>query len=142
MRRRTKARECALQVLYQVDITRDNFEAALGDFYATKGELEDSVRDFIRILVNGAVKNLERIDSIIARYATNWQIKRMATVDRNILRLATYELIFMDDIPDKVSINEAVELAKKYGDKESSKFVNGVLDKISKEEKKEYAGKD
>ncbi len=142
MRKRTKARESALQVLYQVDITGGEFEAALEDFCATKERLEESVKDFVRVLVSGAIGNLKKIDSIISHFATNWQIKRMATVDRNILRLATYELVFMEDIPDKVSLNEAVELAKKYGDEESSKFVNGVLDKVAKEEKKEYAAQD
>jgi len=142
MRKRTKARESALQVLYQVDITGGEFEAALEDFCATKERLEESVKDFVRVLVSGAIGNLKKIDSIISHFATNWQIKRMATVDRNLLRLATYELVFMEDIPDKVSLNEAVELAKKYGDEESSKFVNGVLDKVAKEEKKEYAAQD
>ena len=75
-----------------------------------------------------------RIDDVIARYADNWEIHRMATVDRNILRLATYELLFVDEIPPKVSINEAVDLAKKFGDVESSRFVNGILDKIIKTE--------
>lgn len=141
MRKRTKGRECALQVLYQVDITRHNFQDCLQDFWSTKGNFGDSIKDFAQTLVAGTIENLEKIDSIIRSYATNWQLERMAKVDRNILRLAAYELLFMEDIPDKVSINEAVEMAKRYGDKESSKFVNGILDKISKEEKK-HAGED
>lgn len=136
MRKRSIARECALKVLYQLDITGDDFEAALEDFLTTKGDFEPSVKEFTRLLVASTVKNRVKIDDIIGRYAANWQVKRMATVDRNILRLATCELIFMEDIPDNVSINEAVEIAKKFGDSESSKFVNGILDKISKEEKK------
>lgn len=136
MRRRTKARECALQVLYQVDITGDNAEGAIKDFWETKGKFEDAVKDFARTLVMGALEKLEKIDKVIGDYATNWQLDRMAKVDRNILRLATFELLFVADIPDKVSINEAVEMAKKFGDEESSKFVNGILDKISKEEGK------
>ena len=139
MRKRTKARECALKVLYQVDITGDDFEVCLKDFWESKGEFEDSVKDFTSTLVAKTFNNAGRIDDIIGRYATNWQVDRMAMVDRNILRLATCELVFIEDIPDKVSINEAVEIAKKYGDSESSKFVNGILDKISKEEKK-HAG--
>jgi len=141
MRKRTKAREYALQILYQVDITKDNVEDCFQDFWTTKAKCVDSVKSFTEDLVNGAIKNIDKINSIISRYATNWQIERMATVDRNILRLGAYELLFVEDIPDKVTINEAVELAKKFGDAESSKFVNGILDKISKEEPK-YAGKD
>lgn len=136
MRRRTKARECALQVLYQVDITGDSAEGAIKDFWETKGKFEDAVKDFARTLVMGTLEKLVKIDKVISSYATNWQLDRMAKVDRNILRLGTFELLFVADIPDKVSINEAVEMAKKFGDQESSKFVNGVLDKISKEEGK------
>jgi transcription antitermination factor NusB len=76
------------------------------------------------------------IDKVISDYATNWELKRMAVTDRNILRFATYELLFMKDIPPKVSINEAIDIAKKYGDRDSGKFVNGILDKINKTERK------
>ena len=136
MRKRTRARECALQVLYQVDITGDDYKNCLQDFWSTKDRFDASVKEFAQKLIGGTIENSKRIDKIIRDYATNWQLERMATVDRNILRMATYELLFMEDIPDNVSINEAVEIAKKYGDKESSKFVNGILDKISKQEKK------
>jgi len=134
MRKRTKARECALQVLYQVDVTKDDYQTCLDDFWASKKDLDSSITEFASGLVRGAIENLEKIDKIISAYATNWQIGRMAIVDRNILRLATYELLFLSDIPPKVSINEAVDIAKKYGDRDSGKFVNGILDKISKEE--------
>ena len=136
MRKRTKARECALQILYQVDITGQDFNEALSDFWATKGKFDGAVREFTRELVSLTVANLQRIDAVITGYAANWQMRRMAIVDRNILRLAACELLFMDDIPFKVTINEAVELAKKFADQESSKFVNGILDKICKEERK------
>ncbi len=136
MRKRTKARECALQILYQVDITKNKFQDSIDDFWETKGKFDDSIKDFAQCLVSGTVENLKELDSVISRSATNWEIDRMATVDRNILRLASYELLFMDDIPLNVSINEAIEMAKRYGDKESGKFVNGILDKISKEEKR------
>ena len=85
-------------------------------------------------MISGVEAHLEAIDAKISQYATNWQLKRMAVIDRNILRLGTYELLYADDIPPKVTINEAVELAKKYGDLESGKFVNGILDKIHKTE--------
>ena len=132
MRKRTKAREYALQVLYQIDVTKSDHNHCLEDFWRSKEEQDKSVVDFASILVKGTIKNVSKIDESISAYATNWDIKRMAVVDRNVLRLASYELLFMDDIPPKVSINEAVDIAKKYGDKDSGKFVNGILDKISK----------
>jgi N utilization substance protein B len=92
--------------------------------------------DFSSQLVQGVAENLEKIDKKISEYATNWRLERMAYVDRNILRLGSYELLFREDIPPKVSINEAVELAKKFSSQEASKFVNGILDKIKSEHKK------
>ncbi|KPK38526.1 MAG: hypothetical protein AMJ78_09850 [Omnitrophica WOR_2 bacterium SM23_29] len=133
MRKRTKARECALQILYQIDITSDSVDNLLSAFWEDK-ELESEVRDFGTALVKGTVENMQKIDEVITKYASNWKLKRMAVVDRNVLRLATYELLYREDIPHKVAINEAVDLAKKYGDIDSGKFVNGVLDRINKEE--------
>lgn len=138
MRKRTLARECALQVLYQIDITHDSCETSLSNFWQTHSEenIGEEIKKFTGELVRGAVDNMEKIDTRIAQYATNWQLKRMAVVDRNILRLASFELMFRDDIPLKVSINEAIELAKKYSGLEASKFVNGILDKIKSEKDK------
>jgi transcription antitermination factor NusB len=135
MRKRTLAREFALQVLYQIDITRDSYLESLSDFWQAHIEevLQEQVKNFTSELVKGVVDNLEVIDVKINQYATNWQIRRMAVVDRNILRMSCYELMFRDDIPWKVSINEAIELAKKYSGPETGKFVNGVLDKIKLE---------
>jgi transcription antitermination factor NusB len=127
MRKRTQAREFATQILYQIDITGDKLEIALDNFWPG---YEDPV------LVRGTLLNLESIDKELVQYANNWQLKRMAVVDRNILRLSCYELLFRPDIPPKVSINEAVELAKKYSGPEAGKFVNGILDKIKSEKKK------
>ncbi len=135
MRKRSQAREYALKILYQIDITKEAYENVLNDFWAGC-KIESVIKEFTNRIVAGTMKNSLHIDRIIARYATNWQISRMAVVDRNILRLATYELLFLEEIPPKVSINEAVEIAKKYGDIESSKFVNGILDKINKTEGK------
>lgn len=132
MRKRTKARECALQVLYQIDITKDSAEILLSLFWEGK-EIEAEVKDFATMLVNGVVGNLPNIDEVITKYASNWKLKRMAVIDRNVLRLATYELLYCKDIPPKVSINEAIDLAKRYGDVDSGKFVNGILDRINKE---------
>ena len=133
MRKRTKARECALQILYQIDITKDSPDNLLSAFWEDK-KTESEVRDFATALVKGTVENMQKIDDIITKYASNWKLKRMAVVDRNVLRLSTYELLYREDIPPKVAINEAVDLAKKYGDVDSGKFVNGVLDRINKEE--------
>jgi len=135
MRRRSKARELALQILYQIDITGDNYEESLDNFWKGYSEeiLKDEIKDFTSELVKGVALNLESIDTKISKYATNWVLKRMAVIDRNILRLSSFELLFRSDIPLKVSINEAVELAKKYSGPEASKFVNGILDKIKLE---------
>lgn len=132
MRRRTKARECALKILYQIDITKDDYKNSLKGFWERRPDIEESVKEFTTQLVKGVMENIEKIDKAISEYATNWQIDRMAVIDRNILRIATFELLYVDDIPPKVSINEAVDIAKRYGDKDSGKFVNGILDKISR----------
>jgi len=135
MRKRTKAREFALQVLYQIDITKGDSKACLEDFWKSREyEAEASVKEFTESLVFGVARYKDKIDKVISDAAENWQLGRMATVDRNILRMSTYELLFMSDIPPKVSINEAIDIAKKYGDQDSSRFVNGILDKISKTE--------
>ncbi len=132
MRRRTKARECALKVLYQIDITNDDCNDSLRAFWAAESGTEETVKEFATQLVKSVKDNIKEIDKVISKYATNWQIERMAVVDRNILRIATFEILSLSDIPPKVSINEAVDIAKKYGDTNSGKFVNGILDKISR----------
>lgn len=139
MRKRTQAREFALQILYQLDITRDSCDLALSGFWQAQSQqdVEQSIKDFTAQLVKGVLANIKQIDSKIAQYATNWQLERMAVVDRNILRLSCFELLFCADIPPKVSINEAVELAKKYSDLEAGKFVNAILDKIKLEKESE-----
>lgn len=137
MRKRTKARELALQVLYQIEITKDSPEACLADFWGNhEEEAEPSVRKFAEDLVYGAAAHKEEIDAAISAAAENWHLDRMAVVDKNILRMAAYELLFAVDIPPKVSINEAIDIAKKYGDQNSSKFVNGILDNINKKQRK------
>ncbi|MCX5715244.1 MAG: transcription antitermination factor NusB [Candidatus Omnitrophica bacterium] len=131
MRKRTKAREFAIQFLYQVDITKQDVDSSLGDFWQnSEEEANEEVRNFASELVKGTIDNLGELDKKLSQYATNWQLERMAVVDRNILRLGAFELLFRTDIPPKVSINEAVDLAKKYSGLEAGKFVNGILDKI------------
>ena len=137
MRRRTKARECALKILYQMEMTKDAYADSIKKFWEREPEAEESVKEFTSQLVKGVSDNIKEIDKAISEYATNWLIKRMAVVDRNILRIAAFELLYLDDIPPKVSINEGVDIAKKYGDKNSGKFVNGVLDKINKMKNKQ-----
>ena len=135
MRKRSQSREFALQILYQIDITRDTLEQVWDGFWfaCDEKEIESAVKDFTRDLVKVVGDNLSVIDLRISYYAKNWELERMAVVDRNILRLAAYEILFRSDIPPKVSINEAVELAKKYSDVQAGKFVNGILDKIKSE---------
>ena len=131
MRKRTTARECALQLLYQWDLTKAPVSEGLDSFWADRPE-EAAIREFAVQLVDGTIGHLDVIDAALQKYAENWALERMAVVDRNILRLGTYELLFAGDIPAKVTINEAVELAKRFGDVDSSKFINGILDKIHK----------
>lgn len=137
MRHRTKSREIALKILYQSDLVEDETKDLITDFFSylteeEKQELPSSIKEFAIALIEGTLSKKEEIDSIISSFAKNWHLDRMAVIDRNIMRMASYELLYRDDIPPKVSINEAVELAKKYGDVDSGKFVNGILDKISK----------
>jgi len=138
MRKRTVAREYALQVLYQIDITNDAPDKALDNFWSNHKdeEIAADLKDFSAALVKGAVENMEVIDKKIAQYAENWQLKRMAVVDRNVMRIGCFELLYCDDIPPKVSINEAVELAKKFSGAEAGKFVNAILDKVKIEKEK------
>lgn len=136
MRKRTLSREIALKILYATDITKEPLEESSRKFWENHEEKEDEIKEYADHLVNGVGENMERIDAVISKYAANWEIGRMASIDRNILRVASFELLFSADIPPKVAINEAIEISKKYGDKDSSKFVNGVLDKISKTEEK------
>ncbi|MFA5069145.1 MAG: transcription antitermination factor NusB [Candidatus Omnitrophota bacterium] len=141
MRKRTRAREIALQILYQADIRHEGLNDIAEDFFRIclngADRPEESVRGFAISLAKGTLDNIKTIDAVISSYAQNWQLERMAVIDRNIMRMACYELLYVNDIPAKVSINEAVDLAKKYGDTESGKFVNGILDKVKKTEVKE-----
>ena len=131
MRKRTKAREYALQLLYQVDISRLDAVHEIDEFWQYH-HVAPEVRTFADRLVRGTLQHAQEIDRLIAACANNWDIARMAVVDRNILRMGVFELLHADDAPPKVCLNEAVELAKRFGDEESSRFVNGILDTIHK----------
>jgi len=112
-----------------MDMTGDPVSIVLGRFWQDTKQAGE-VRDFATQLVIGASENLTEINALIAEHSEHWEIDRMPTIDRNILRLATYELLYRDDIPPKVTINEAVELAHKFSTPDSGKFINGILDKL------------
>ncbi len=127
---RRKARTLALKVLYEIDATGHNADEALGRLI-TEGDVSQENREFIIGLVEGVSRNKERIDQNIRRFAPAWPIKQLPVVDRNILRLAIFEILLDNKVPVKVAINEAVELAKTFGGESSPKFVNGVLGSVS-----------
>ena len=129
MGKRRRSRELAIQVLYHLEFSKDDpamaFDLICDDF----GAPED-IKPFCKELVLGVCAYLEGLDRLIDEASKNWRLERIAKVDRSILRLGAYELLYRDDIPPKVSINEAVDLGKKFGTEESGAFINGVLDKI------------
>jgi N utilization substance protein B len=132
---RRKAREYALQMLYQSDLNRGNpMEDLMKDFWIGKNVPTD-IRDFSALLVNGVIQSLPEIDAQISSCAENWRVDRIAAVDRNILRIAIYELLYVEDIPARVTLNEAIEVAKRFGQEESPPFINGVLDRVVRENK-------
>jgi N utilization substance protein B len=124
MKRRT-AREKALQALFQIDVS--NTDPSLAIEHVLEGEPSD---DYLNQLVLGVVEQKGEIDPLIIENLEKWSLDRLATVDRNLLRMATFELKFSPEIPDNVILDEAIEIAKIYGDDQSSKFINGVLSKI------------
>jgi N utilization substance protein B len=132
---RRKAREAALQVMYELDVSGTPAEQALETFFKLYDDEESDAetREFTERLVRGCAAQLEAIDTKIRDVSRHWRIERMARVDRNVMRLAVYELMAMDDVPRRVTLNEAVELAKRFGDENSASFVNGVLDRIASE---------
>jgi N utilization substance protein B len=128
--RRTKARERALQALYQIDVAAAGIDDALASFWRSFEPTEREVQQLAELLVRGVAVDRRQVDDLIENVSTNWRLDRMAKVDRNVLRLATWELL-KGDAPVKVVINEAIELGKKYGSEQSGAFVNGVLDKVA-----------
>jgi N utilization substance protein B len=127
---RRQSRECALQVLFQWDIHGQPGDW-LEDFW-TQHPASPQVREFAERLSEGVIEHRTELDKIIGACATNWKVSRMPIVDRNILRAAVYELLWMPDVPAKVTVNEAIELAKRFADDEAKKFVNGILDQVLK----------
>jgi transcription antitermination protein NusB len=129
---RRKAREYALQMLFQWDITKDSIDQIISTFWENHEELPATM-EFANKLARGAIEHVERIDALIAKHAEHWRMDRMATVDRNLLRLATQEFLYDVETPKSVVINEAIEIARRFSSQESPQFINGILDSIRKE---------
>ena len=127
---RRKGRELALQALYQIEITGDSSMAAV-DLFLQHFEGAAKAKEFARRLVSGVVSQRPELDRLIQQSTEHWKMERLAKVDHEILRLAAYEVAFCPDIPDAVSLDEAVEIAKRFGSDDSAAFVNGVLDHIA-----------
>jgi len=137
MRLRTHARELALQFLFQLDFQGDAFAEELDGFldaelFGKAGTTEAKV--YARNLVHGVIAERATIDALLDKAAANWDLDRMAAVDRNALRIGLYEMLYNDEIPTKVAINEAIELGKRYSTEASGAFVNGILDRIRKDQ--------
>jgi N utilization substance protein B len=128
--KRRMARECALKTLFMVDIGDNDYGGALNYVLEEAKDLSHKEKSFCRRLVNGVMEKREELDRMLTGYLVNWQFDRLAATVRNILRLALFEMLFLDEIPAVVSINEAIEMTKTYQDDESSRFVNGILDKM------------
>jgi len=129
MGRRRQSREAALQLLYALEIRRTDVSEVLREGWA-ETMLFSEIRDFTTTLITGVIRHRDEIDAFIQECSTNWSLERIGLVERNILRFAIYELCFLPDIPPNVTINEAVEVAKKYGTEEAPAFINGILDRI------------
>ena len=129
---RRKGRELAVQVLYQWDIHRDTAQW-LDDFWE-QNKVHPEVRAFADQLVHGVIAHADELDRVIAHSAEHWTVSRMAITDRTVLRVAVYELLHMPDIPGRVTLNEAIDIVKLFGDEQSGAFVNGILDRILRED--------
>jgi N utilization substance protein B len=133
---RRTARERALQALYQLEMTQGStpdaaLEAAWNAGSDEEGKPDPEARTFAQELVEGVWSTLADIDALLQEHSHNWRLDRMSRIDRNVLRIAVYELKFRQDIPRKVTLNEAVELGKRFGTEESSAFINGLLDRVA-----------
>lgn len=131
MGHRRKARELALQALYYLDMNQCDSEVDYKRF-CINFPPSKNVQPFLDMLVKGVLQHRSDIDALIERHSRNWKVSRMSCVDRNVLRIAVYELLYCPDIPSKVTINEAVDVVKKFGTVESGAFINGIIDSIRK----------
>lgn len=136
--KRRLARECALQFLYGFNFCDDSpeyketLQRNIENFWIEISQKDVQIKIFTEDLILGTIKNVKQIDEIIERIAEKWKLQRLAIVDKTILRFAIYEILFRDDIPKAVSINESIEIAKKFSTSESASFINGILDKVLK----------
>ena len=131
--RRRQARECALQLLYELDVRGDSDLGPVIDAFWRRQAVPDDVRTFADGLVRGVKAHQIEIDDLIAKFAEHWDLDRMAVVDRNLLRAGIWELLWGVDVPPKVAINEALEIARRFSTEESTRFVNGLLDRVRRE---------
>ena len=132
MSKRSRAREVVLQVLYEDDMNPDRSMTASDQFLRQRLNQDDDLIEFATRLLSGVRRNRAELDAMLTQRADNWSLERMAVTDRNVLRLGAFEIVFADT-PDRVAINEAVELAKRFGAKQSAQFVNGILDRFLRE---------
>ena len=138
MGKRRLSRELTLKFLYQYDVVLEqnnnspgDFDQQLERFLITQESIkDDEIKEFMVMLAKGVYENIEGLDKLISKYSDNWKVSRMSRIDRNILRLAIYEMLNLSNIPHPVTINEAVEIAKKFGTSESGSFINGIVDKV------------
>lgn len=130
---RRKAREYALQMLFQSEFAGKEKGITYPEDFLPPAKEKEEMKKFVDELVTGTIRNIAEIDKVIQGAAENWDLNRMAAVDRNILRLAIFEIIYRKDIPPAVTINEALEIAKKYSSLESVPFINGLLDKVARD---------
>lgn len=126
---RRKSREFALQALFDMDMSQNNSEERI-ELFCRNFTPSNKIVPFFETLIFGVKKNKKEIDSLIEKYSSNWKISRISCVDRNVMRIAVYEMLYCEDIPSKVSINEAIEIGKKYGAEDSGSFINGILDSV------------
>ena len=126
---RRRAREMAMQALFYMD-AQQNGSPRMLERFCENFNPPQKVQPFFLLLVNGVLAAQPQIDSLIEKYSKNWKVQRMPCVDRNVIRLAVFEMLFCPDIPPKVSINEAIDVAKKFGTEESGAFINGIVDRI------------
>ena len=126
---RRKSRELAMQFLYQLELNTQDIGEGLEGFWQMNSA-DNTCKEFAEDLIKGTLDNRQEIDSVIDKFAINWDLDRIALVDRNVLRIAIFEMLHRNDIPPVVSINEAVDIAKRFSTSESGKFVNGILDKV------------
>ena len=134
MHKRRKAREIALQILYGLDAQKVELDEAISLFWTNFNETNESISEEVKMFSNGLVegtwKNRHKIDKLISGNSSNWTLGRMSRVDKSILRMAVYELLFCPDIPPKVALNEAIDLGKIYGSENSGSFINGILNAL------------